>query len=165
VEEPFWFDVHLFRIHPETVAFLTLSFSQFAVEGIGPRRGKAALVRAETIGLEGEPGFCFFADGVFRQSSFPEPLVMALGSSWGETSAKDDGATRLRVHFLTPTELKQDGRVVEVPGAAVLAARAFDRISALQYFSRSSLCPRIWRESSAVYCWKRQADYGSPGRI
>jgi hypothetical protein len=134
VEEPFWFDVHLFRIHPETVAFLTLSFSQFAVEGIGPRRGKAALVRAETIGLEGEPGFCFFADGVFRQSSFPEPLVMALGSSWGETSAKDDGATRLRVQFLTPTELKQDGRVVEVPGAAVLAARAFDRISALQYF-------------------------------
>ncbi len=132
--ERFWFDVHLFRIHPETVAFLTLSFAQFAIEGIGPRRGRALLRRAETIGLEDDPAFCFFSDGVFRQASFPEPLVLRFAGPDGDKIGNRETAAGLRVQFRTPTELKQDGRVVELPEAQVLAARAFDRISALQHF-------------------------------
>jgi hypothetical protein len=131
--ELFWFDVHLFRIHPETVAFLTLSFAQFATEGIGPGRGRAVLVGAETLGLGGEPGFCFFSDGVFRQASFPDPLALALPQpARGDC---DGGPTaKLKVTFQTPTELKHNGQLVDVPQANVLLARAFDRIAALVHF-------------------------------
>ncbi len=132
--ERFWFDVHLFQVYPETIAFLTLSFAQFAIEGIGPRRGRAVLLRAETIGLEGDPEFCFFSDGVFRQASFPEPLALGFAVLDGEKIGNRETAARLRVQFRTPTELKQDGRVVELPEAPVLALRAFDRISALNHF-------------------------------
>jgi hypothetical protein len=41
-------------------------------------------------------------------------------------------ASRVRVEFLTPAELKQDGRVVDRPEFAVLFARIRDRVSALR---------------------------------
>ena len=129
------------------------------MEGIGPRRGKAALVRAETVGLEGEPGFGFYADGVFRQTSFPEPLVLALPAPGAERFETGEEEARLRVSFLTPTELKQDGRVVEVPEAPVLAARAFDRISALQYF----YAEQSWAENAARE--QRQGLLEAAGRL
>lgn len=134
--EGFWFDVHLFRLHPETVAFLTLAFAQFATEGVGPGRGLATLTGATTIGLDGVEGYRFFADGVFRQSEFPDALVLSLGESSEASSTNDKAPTdsvagRLLLQFLTPTELKHEGRIVETPDAPVLIARAFDRISTL----------------------------------
>ncbi|MCC6263170.1 MAG: CRISPR system precrRNA processing endoribonuclease RAMP protein Cas6 [Bryobacterales bacterium] len=74
---------------------------------------------------------------MFRQSEFPDALVLSLGegseaSSINGKAPSDVNETgRLRVQFLTPTELKHEGRIVETPDAPVLIARIFDRISAL----------------------------------
>lgn len=135
--EEFRFDVHLFRLQPETVAFLTLAFAQFATGGVGPGRGLATLSGGTTIGLDGGKGFRFFEDGVFRQSAFPGPLVLSLGGASGldgansHEPASGEAARQLLVRFLTPTELKHEGRIVDMPEAPVLIARIFDRISTL----------------------------------
>ena len=49
-----------------------------------------------------------------------------------DLSPRAGAASGVRVEFLTPTELKQDGRVVDRPEFVVLFARIRDRVSALR---------------------------------
>ncbi len=49
-----------------------------------------------------------------------------------DLSPRADAPARIRVEFLTPTELKHDGRIVDLPKFPVLFARARDRVSALR---------------------------------
>lgn len=49
-----------------------------------------------------------------------------------DLSERSAAAERIRVEFVTPTELKHDGRVVERPEFAILFGRVRDRISALR---------------------------------
>jgi CRISPR/Cas system endoribonuclease Cas6 (RAMP superfamily) len=95
---------------------------------------------AETIGLDGEPQFPFFANGTFRQSQFPEPLELLL-SPPAAVSGNDAGTARLRVMFRTPTELKDHGQLVDEPASRVLFARIFDRLVSLASFYGKGTVP------------------------
>jgi hypothetical protein len=59
-------------------------------------------------------------------------LRQASGEVVAIDLAPQSDASRVRVEFLTPTELKQDGRLVDRPEFGVLFARIRDRVSALR---------------------------------
>jgi hypothetical protein len=49
-----------------------------------------------------------------------------------DLTPRANAPARIRVEFLTPTELKHDGRLIDLPGFAILFARIRDRVSALR---------------------------------
>lgn len=114
----FHFDLHVFLASHPPLSRLAEVFSQFAVAGIGPGRGRAELSSIWQLDAEG---------AVSRQVQ-PEsmtPLVLSL---------EPDGGTvqRLRVRFLTPTELKGGTGETGAPEFAVLFSRARDRVATLR---------------------------------
>jgi hypothetical protein len=97
------FHFHLNLFAIEARDLVARSFAEAALEGLGPGRG-----RAELRDDEGDP--------------------VSL-----ELAPRLDGElSRARVEFLTPTELKHDGRPVEQPEFAVVFARIRDRVSSLR---------------------------------
>ena len=102
--ESFHFDLNLFDVKPDAVAYLALAFAQLAREGLGPGRSR--------VELTGE------------YDSTAPPLVLDLAAS--------EPTTRVRVQFLTPTELKSGQQLAARPEFPILAARIRDRISTLR---------------------------------
>jgi len=99
----FHFDVHLFDLAPARRPLFAAAFARLAEEGLGPEHA-----RAEPISVE-EKNVAIPLDGP------PEP------------------AARIRVQFLTPTELKSRDRQGAVrPEFPILFARLRDRISTLR---------------------------------
>ena len=97
----FHFDLHLFDLAEPVAQVFEDAFAQLARKGIGPGRGRAALVRAEK-----------------------ERVAIDL-------DAPGTPAGRVRVQFVTPTELK-GGAPGERPEFPILFARLRDRISTLR---------------------------------
>jgi hypothetical protein len=121
--EEFCFDVNLFDTQESLIAYFVASFAQLAREGLGPRHGRAALEKVTSVAPSA--GKVVF-DGLTRLLHEPvEPLRLDL-----TLPAANVG--RLRVEFLTPTEIKGGEQVVARPEFAVLFARARDRVSALR---------------------------------
>lgn len=108
--ESFYFDLNLFDVRSEAVAYLVLAFSQLAREGLGPGRS-----RVELTGVSQLDENC---------DSAVAPLVLDLAPS--------ELITHIRVRFLTPTELKSGQQLAARPEFSVLAARIRDRISTLR---------------------------------
>lgn len=102
--ETFRFDVHLFSVDRELIAGFTRTFAEIASEGLGPRRGRADLL-ALTNDLA--------------------PLSIDL-------TAPLNAPRRIRVDFLSPTELKHEGKIVERPEFPILFGRLRDRIGTLR---------------------------------
>lgn len=102
--EAFHIDIHVFDpVRPAVERFRTALEAMFA-GGVGPGRGTAVLERVDE----------------FRHE-------VSL-----EAGAEDAGVRRVRLCFVTPTELKADGRAVERPEFPILFARLRDRISTLR---------------------------------
>jgi hypothetical protein len=80
------------------------AFAEAAREGLGPGRGRAELLEYAA-----------------------EPVTIELAS-------RGDGPFRVRVDFLTPTELKHEGGLADRPEFPILLARLRDRISSLRGF-------------------------------
>lgn len=100
--EHFGFNLNLFVLDHDAAALFERSFAELAAEGLGPGRGKAALCATVV----------------------QDPVSIDL--------ATDESAiSRMCVEFLTPTELKHEGRVVEHPEFPVLFGRVRDRIATL----------------------------------
>jgi hypothetical protein len=95
----FHFGLNVFEMREPAIEHFTRAFTELAREGLGPGRRPAVL---ETV--EGR-----------------EPLRLSL-------QATEERVERVRVRFLTPTELKGAQR----PEFAVLLARIRDRISTLR---------------------------------
>jgi len=100
--EAFHFHFHLFDTRHEALNVLTSAFAELGREGLGHTRGRADLACVET-----------------------DPLRIAL-------EATKESVPRLRVEFVTPTELKSGGDAVAEPRFPVLLARARDRVSTLR---------------------------------
>jgi hypothetical protein len=100
--ETFCFDVHSFDVRDPSLRYFVSSFTQLAQEGLGPRRGRAELVRVEQVRVAVELG------------AEPQPV------------------RRVCIRFVTPTELKNDHEVASQPEFAILFARLRDRISTLR---------------------------------
>jgi hypothetical protein len=100
--EAFYFDVHLFDLREEARRYFTEGLARVAAEGFGPGRARARVVSVE-----------------------PQPVAVEL-------NGPPEPAARVRVRFLTPTELKADQKVAARPEFAILFARLRDRISTLR---------------------------------
>jgi hypothetical protein len=104
--ECFWFDFHVFSLDQNVLADFALTFASLAREGLGPGRGKAEL---------------------HRVSRAVEPVCLNLTPNL--TPCGDPA--RIRVDFLTPTELKHEDKVAQRPEFPILFARIRDRIATL----------------------------------
>ncbi len=100
--ESFHFDLHVFTPDPHAHQAIAEAFEEAACAGFGPGRGRAAM-----------------------RSPAAERIAIELD----DPSA---AASRLRVDFLSPAELKHEGRIVERPEFGVLFARIRDRIATLR---------------------------------
>jgi len=98
----FHFDMHLFDTRHPASEALQQAYAQLAKAGLGPGRGRATLVSV------GKEHVAIPLDGP------AEP------------------AARIRVEFLTPTELKSGPQLVARPEFPILFARLRDRISTLR---------------------------------
>lgn len=100
--EAFHAGLNLFTLDRAAQDAAVAAFDYAAGEGFGPGRGRAAL-----CGCSARPVSIDLA---------PRPHTPA----------------RIRVEFLSPTELKDEGRIAERPEFQILAARIRDRIGALR---------------------------------
>jgi hypothetical protein len=113
----FFVDVHVFDTRTPALPQFRTAFAQLAVQGMGPGRGRAELLGVDRLDLEDHASPA--ADAQAR------PTVISLDP--GPTPAE-----RVRVRFVTPTELKAAGRLAEHPEFPVLFGRLRDRISTLR---------------------------------
>jgi hypothetical protein len=113
----FFVDVHVFDLHTPVLPHFQTAFGQLAVQGMGPRRGRAELVGVDQ--LDPDDRAAPAGDGLGN------PTVISL-------DPQPNPAGRVRVRFLTPTELKAAGRLAEQPEFPVLFGRLRDRISTLR---------------------------------
>lgn len=105
--DEFRFDMNLFDVSSGATVRVVQAFQQ--IKTLGARRGRVEFKAVESRIDGGE---------------LPVPLKLDLGTT--------TRATRLRVRFVTPTELKSGRRIVERPEFGILAARIRDRVSALR---------------------------------
>jgi hypothetical protein len=116
----FSFDLHLFDLNEAVLSCFRAAFVEWAATGIGPGRRRARLDRIDPLDLQG-------------QLNSAGPCLLPLDP---EAQPVDS----VTVRFVTPTELKSGGRVVERPEFGILFARVRDRISTLRaLFGRGPL--------------------------
>jgi hypothetical protein len=118
--EAFHFDLNLFLLEQSALECLVSTFASVAQEGLGPRRGKAELRRV-ICGNQ-----IVYDTGCKPISLPPEPVTLDLTT----TAVAPD---RIRVEFLSPTELKHEHRIAGRPEFPILFGRIRDRISTLSH--------------------------------
>ncbi len=121
----FFFDLNLFDMSSPAIAYLVLTFAQLACEGLGPHRGRANLTEVSQLGENGEFVARIYDGASVLCSRGTEPMELSL-------EPPSERIERVRVRFVTPTELKSGHQLAERPDFAVLAARIRDRISILR---------------------------------
>lgn len=100
--QTFRFSINLFSREPEVLDLFIRACAEMGREGLGPRRGKAELRQAAA-----------------------EPITLSLHP----VSSAPAG---IRVHFLTPTELKHNHTLAERPEFPILFNRIRDRVGTLR---------------------------------
>lgn len=114
----FHFDVNLFDVANAATAHLIRAFVQLMHEGLGPGRPRAELVSVHQLDLRGRYA------AVIGQGPAP-PMELNL-------APEKEPVQRVRIRFVTPTELKCGEQLAAVPEFGILAARIRDRISTLR---------------------------------
>jgi CRISPR-associated endoribonuclease Cas6 len=120
--ESFEFDLNIFEVRDPGPACLLLALAELAREGLGPGRGRAELQSVWQLDGGGQP-----RDLICNSSNFALPW-RPLRLDLSRTSEHVD---RVRVRFLTPTELKSSNVVAAKPEFAILFGRIRDRVSTL----------------------------------
>jgi hypothetical protein len=123
--QPFHFDLHVFASDPVVLTYFVLTFAALAREGIGPRRGKADLQRVCRIALDAVPEQTLYESSGQTMAGSVEPASLDLNTP-------ACAPRKIRVNFLSPTELKHGHRVINRPEFPILFGRIRDRISALR---------------------------------
>lgn len=123
--ESFYFDLHVFSLDRDVLAYLILTFAALAREGLGPSRGKADLQRVWRLAGGGLPDQVLYEHSAQMIAASPEPVVLDLNPPASAPS-------RIRVEFLSPTELKHEHKIAERPEFPILFGRIRDRISTLR---------------------------------
>jgi hypothetical protein len=122
---PFRFDVHLFDLKDPAIVHFVLAFAQLVKEGIGPRRGRAKLVKVNQLDAQGRATACVYDGAAFVPAELQPPIHLDL-------SAEGEPVSKVQVRFLTPTELKHGQLLATRPEFEVLFGRIRDRISTLR---------------------------------
>ena len=123
--ESFHFDLNLFDVHSPALTYLVLAFGQLGREGLGRGRTRVELTGVSQLDIQGDAAAAVFDGRSLPIQQNAPPLELNLAAS-----AK--AVSRLRVRFLTPTELKSAQRLAGGPEFSILAARIRDRISTLR---------------------------------
>ncbi len=123
--KPFYFDVHIFDLKEPAIVYFVLAFAQVAKEGIGPRRGRARLVRAAQLDESGNPAAQVYNGETFVPNELLPPIRLDL-------TPNDERASIVQVRFVTPTELKHGQLLATRPEFPVLLGRIRDRLSTLR---------------------------------
>jgi hypothetical protein len=114
----FHFDLNLFLLEQSALECFVSTFAKIAEEGLGPRRAKAELHRVAC-------GNLIVYDAECTPISLPpEPVTLELPPTVGAPN-------RVRVEFLSPTELKHEHRIASRPEFPILFGRIRDRICTL----------------------------------
>jgi hypothetical protein len=123
--QPFHFDLNVFSMDRGVLAYFVLTFAALAREGLGPSRGKADLQRVRQLAVAGIP----------EQTLYERALQLVAGSiepASLELAPLAAAPPKIRVEFLSPTELKHEHRVASRPEFPILFGRIRDRISTLR---------------------------------
>ena len=107
----FTIDMHLFDLRSPLLESFTGALGKLATAGLGPGRGRAELEGVDELDLED------------RAATAPSAI---------DFEPVENAVSRVHLRFLTPTELKVEGRIAERPEFPVLFARLRDRISTLR---------------------------------
>jgi len=118
--ENFHFYIHLFDPQIPLLTFID-ALKQLATEGLGPRRGRVRLAGVEQLDTD---------DRVMARLWNGVDFSPLVASSAAPLDVEPCHAVHVR--FLTPTELKCEGKPVERPEFPVLFARIRDRLSTLR---------------------------------
>lgn len=124
-DETFHFDVHIFDVRDPALPYFVLAFAQLAREGLGPGRGRADLISVDQLDLDDASVARVFDGEQFQLRELAAPNVVDL-------SAVAERVDRLRVRFVTPTELKAGRQLADRPEFGILFGRLRDRISTLR---------------------------------
>jgi hypothetical protein len=124
-EEAFHFDVHIFDVRDPALPYFVQAFAQLAREGLGPGRGRAELTSVDQLDLTEARVAQVFDGEQLGMRELAAPNVANLS----ETPAQAD---RVRVRFVTPTELKAGHELADRPEFGILFGRLRDRISTLR---------------------------------
>ena len=131
----FCFDVNLFDVRDAvSLTYFIRAFAQLAQEGLGPRRARVELTEVWQLNDCREPAARLY-DGASIAVSSKAPLVIDLAP------ARFPSITRLRIRFVTPTELKSAEQLATHPEFAILASRIRDRLSTLSELYGSGPLP------------------------
>ena len=123
--EAFHFDVHVFDVRDPALPYFVLAFAQLVREGLGPGRGRAELTSVEQLDLNETRLAQVFDGEQFLMRELATPNVVDLS----ETAER---VGRVRVRFVTPTELKAGHQLADRPEFGILFGRLRDRISTLR---------------------------------
>ncbi len=126
----FHIDLILFNVKEPCAELFREAFARLASSGMGNLHGRAEI--AEVLQLDGQGGIeRVLCSGLHRPL---EPLAAPLRLSLDPSRA---AVNHVVVRFVTPTELKGSGELVEIPEFRVLFARIRDRLSSLAEFHGS----------------------------
>jgi hypothetical protein len=120
----FHFDLNLFSLQPNVLDCFVLTFATIAREGLGPRRGKAELLRVDLLSAEGIPQQILYEHSAPVITAGLSPISLDLTPCPGTPS-------KIRIEFLTPTELKHEHRIAPRPEFPILFGRIRDRVATL----------------------------------
>ncbi len=123
--EAFHFDIHIFDVRNPALEYFVLAFAQLARDGLGPGRGRAELGAVDQMDLNDATSARVFDGRQLRMSELAAPITWVINDA-------PEPVHRLRVRFVTPTELKSQHQVAECPEFAILFGRLRDRISTLR---------------------------------
>lgn len=118
----FHFDLHVFAMDNPALAYFAFSLSQLMREGLGPGRAGAELTAIDQLDDSGQCGTRIFDGNMLTDA---KPLILSLLPEGAVTR-------RIRVRFLTPTELKSAGQVIREPYFGSLFTRVRDRLHTLR---------------------------------
>ncbi len=121
----FHFDLHLFELQTPPLPYLVEAFSELARDGLGSRRSRVELTGVWQLNAQRRPAI-HLLDGY----SLTEDPLIALQI---DLARPEQAVNRVRVRFVTPTELKRGREVLERPEFGALAPRIRDRISTLRW--------------------------------
>jgi hypothetical protein len=126
--DSFCFDLHLFVLGRRNLAAFTSAFCESANLGLGHTRGRAELHAIDRLASDGSIAQCVWENNEWLADD-DIPIAIDL-----ERRACDAEVRRIMIEFLTPTELKHQGGLIDEPSFPVLFARVRDRVCALSRF-------------------------------
>ena len=115
--------LHLFDSRTEVLALMLRAYGKMGAAGLGPGRAKLRLRSIGQMDAEGQRRVLWTSE---IQGEVPRP-----GSLRFQLGPVEDAPRRVRVHFLSPTEIKQDGQVLATADFRPLFQRLRERLAFL----------------------------------